>query len=261
MIGRRKAKTNPALRELSIPELSRRTLRLQWFVDFANLDLEHIGPGDKAKLLVEAEGHLWPKEELREYQSAMPRGYPLPPSITKKLRWMVEVPSRESAQYWAGIRRSQKVVRRTFVQHVLPTGHPSRENLEAKEKPAVVFVVRRHDEVLWSVVKGDKLPYAVKLLPVAESQVAYLPLRIFMLLDGLPQHAVSLCPGCQRFFFNPTNREKRFCSERCMRRVVTREYRETHKKAYDRGQAKLMQSRYRKGCDQERTASGRDRKG
>ena len=28
---------------------------LQWFVDFANFDLEKITPGDKAKLLVEAE--------------------------------------------------------------------------------------------------------------------------------------------------------------------------------------------------------------
>jgi hypothetical protein len=221
---------------------------LRWFVDFANLDLQALKPGDRAKLLIEAEEHLWPKEELKEYRSKMPPGYPLPAEIMKELQWVVNAPPRESPKYWTDILQSQAVVRKTFVQYVLPVGHPSPENVEAKGKPAVVAVVRGHDEVLWWVVKGYKVPYTVKLLPVAKSQNDYLPLKIFMLLHGFPQHAVRVCPGCKRFFLNPTNREKRFCSERCMRRICTAEYRQTHKETYNGYQRKLMRGRYREEC-------------
>jgi hypothetical protein len=236
------------------------TEALQWFVDFANLDLEHIGPGDKAKLLVEAEEHLWPKKELTEYQSLMPPGYPLPAKIVGELERMVKVPSRESAEYWSAVLRSQAVVRKTFVQYIVPTVHPSRENIKAKGKPAVGHVVRGQDEVLWWVVKGYKVPYTVKLLPVAKCQDDYLPLKIFMLLDGLPQHAIRRCPGCKRFFVNPTNREKRFCSERCMRRICTAEYREKHKQAYNGYQKDLMKDRYREECNKRRQVGSDSRR-
>jgi hypothetical protein len=227
------------------------TEALQWFVDFANLDLQAIKPGDKAKLLVEATEHLWPLEELKEYQSVSP-GLPLPAAIERQLPWIVKAPSRESAEYWTAVLRSQAAVRKTFVQYILPTGQPSPENVEAKAKPAVVQVVRGHDEVLWWVAKGYKVPYTVKLLPVAKGQDDYLPLKIFMLLDGLPQHAIRRCPGCNRFFFNPANREKRFCSERCMRRICTAEYRQTHKQAYNGYQKDLMKDRYREECNMRR---------
>jgi hypothetical protein len=234
------------------------TEALQWLTGFSNLDLEHIGPGDKAKLLVEATEHLWPKEELKEYRSLSP--VPLPAEIMEKLQWMVKVPSRESAEYWTAVLRSQAAVRKTFVQYILPTGHPSPENVEAKAKPAVVQVVRGHDEVLWWVAKGYKVPYTVKLLPVAKGQDDYLPLKIFMLLDGLPQHAIRLCPGCKRFFVNPTNREKRFCSERCMRRICTAEYRQTHKQAYNGYQKDLMKDRYREECNKRRQVGSDSRR-
>ena len=217
---------------------------LAWFVGFANLDLRAVKPGDKAKLQVEAEEHLWPKAELEEYQSVSPVRS-LPAVIKERLQWIAVAPRRESPEYWACILRSQEVVRKTFVQHVVPTVHPSPENIEVKGKPAVGFVVRGHDEVLWWMVKGYRIPYTVKLLPVAKSQDDYLPLKIFMLLDGFPQHAIRTCPGCKQFFLNSTNREKRFCSERCMRRICTAEYRETHKEAYNGSQAELMRDRYR----------------
>jgi hypothetical protein len=228
---------------------------LKWFVEFANFDLQAIKLGDKAKLLIEAEEHLWPKQELKEYRAKMPPGYPLPAGITEKLRWMVKVPPRESAEYWTDVLQSQTIVRKTLGQYVLPSGHPSPERVELKGKPAVIQVVRGHDEVLWWVVKGYKVPYTVKLLPVAKSQNDFLPLKIFILLDGFPQHAVRVCPGCKRFFFNATNREKRFCSERCMRRICTAEYRETHKETYNGYQAKLMRDRYREECKRRQVVS------
>ena len=228
---------------------------LNWFVAFANLDLQALKPGDRAKLQVEAEEHLWPTEELSEYQSVSPR-LPLHPEIKRQLRWIAEVPHRDSPEYWTCILQSQVAILKTFMQFILPTVHPSPENVEAKGKPSVGTVVRGHDEVLWWVVKGYKIPYTVKLLPIAKSQDDYLLLKIFILIDGLPQHAIKPCSGCKGFFLNSTNREKRFCSEKCMRRVCTAEYRKAHKETYNDKQAKLMKSKYKKECDLRRASKG-----
>ena len=75
---------------------------LQWFVNFANLDLERIKPGDKAKLLVEAAENLWPTKELRLYQhdleqyaSQIDTAPPLSEAFKKRMAW-IEIPSRDS---------------------------------------------------------------------------------------------------------------------------------------------------------------------
>ena len=220
---------------------------LQWFVDFANLDLEGIKAGDRAKLLVEAEEYLWPREELKEYQSSCPPGSSLPKSLLKGLAWALEIPPKESAEYWTAILQSQKVVREIFVGSVGPTvvvGSRLRQSA-ASGKPVPSIIIRGYDDMLWWVGKGYKFPYTMKLLPVAKSQDDYLPLKIFMLLDGLPQHAIRLCPGCKKFFLNPTNRKKRFCgNQRCMWRVSTAERRGANREEYNDSQAERMRKRY-----------------
>ncbi len=111
---------------------------LTWFVDFANLDLQAVKPGDRAKLLVEAEEHLWPKEELKEYQSASQMRF-LPAAINELLRWIADAPPRESPEYWTCILESQTAVRKMFVQHVLPTVHLSAEERRSKGKALCGF--------------------------------------------------------------------------------------------------------------------------
>ena len=221
---------------------------LRWFVDFANMDLDAIKPGDKAKLLVEAEEYLWPREELREYQRMTP--VPLSKERMKRLKWALEMPLRDSPKYWAAIVQSQKAVHNLFMGLQI-TGHPAPGVVDSG--PMVVQVSRGHDDavVLWWMVKGYKVPYAVKLLPVAKSQKDYLSLKIALLLDSLPQHAIRVCPGCKRFFFNPTRRKKEFCSPKCMWRVIAgkrrRELKEKHPKkykAYLKKQKEIMSKKF-----------------
>jgi hypothetical protein len=218
---------------------------LQWFVDFANLDLENIKPGDRAKLLVEAEEYqeyLWPVKELREYQWPSP----LSKEHLGRLAWGLEVPPKESPEYWTAVLQAHEAVRAFFLQFLIPTVHPSPEvSVSSSDKSFPAIQIRGFDRILWWVGKGYKFSYKVKILPVAESQKDYLWLKIIMLLDGLPQHAIRVCPGCKKFFFNPTNREKRFCGEKCMRRISTVEYREKHNKKYKDYQNVLMKDRYR----------------
>lgn len=219
---------------------------LKWFVEFANLSLKPIAPGDRAKLLVESDC-LWPRQELNGY------GRPIPVSgkALSDFSWALKIAGKESPKYWSAIVTAQNAVRRLFaflqITARSSTGAPS---------TAAAIVLRGHDEVLWRVGKGPGIPYTLELLPVTKSQEDYLRLKILRLLEGFSQHAIRVCPGCKRFFFNPTNREKRFCSERCMRRVVTREYRESHKEAYNGHQAKLMKKRYREECNSRRKTKG-----
>jgi len=229
---------------------------LQWFVDFANMDLEAIKPGDKAKLLVEAEDYLWPKGELKEYQEGCP--LPLTAKQLRCLAWTLEIPHKESQEYWTAILQSQKAIQQLFLRHLIPIARSSTDRpVSSSEKPTPSIVIRGHDEMLWWVGKGHKFPYKIKFLPVTGSQEDYLGLKIFMLLEGLPDHAIRVCPGCRKYFLNASLRKKEFCSPRCMWKVNSRKRREADPEGYREYQRKLMQDRYREktGLQRRKTKS------
>jgi hypothetical protein len=188
------------------------TAALQWFADFSNIDLEQIGPGDRAKLLIEADC-LWPREELTSYAGFVP----LPKEALHAFAWALKMPGKESPKYWSAIVASQRGIRNLFAllhatQHPSPEGHGG-------PSTGAASIMRGHDEVLWWLGKGPGLPYTLTFLPVTKSQEDYLRLKILRLLEGFNQHAIRLCPGCNRWFFNPTNHEKRFCGNRCIWRT------------------------------------------
>lgn len=148
------------------------------------------------------------------------------------------MPPRESQEYWDAIRRSQKAVREVLKENIstsLPPNDP-----QEKAVPVITF---KHGEVAWAVMRGYKLPFEIKFIPIAESRDDYLSWTIPALLDGLSEDAIRVCPGCKKFFFNPTKREKRFCSARCMSKVLTRERRQADRDAYNEYQKKLMKDR------------------
>jgi hypothetical protein len=252
---------------------------LQWFVDyFANLDLENIKPGDKAKLLIEADEYLWPTKELEELAASFELTQVLSSGAMDRFMGWAQI-DKESPQYWTAIVESQRSVRGVFLDTVLTAAPLSlgiglggsfmsadtvpdapTASAEPSEMPTVSWnVASGHhvpapqmlwgkDTMLWWVGKGGnelKKPYTLKFLPIADSQKNYLFLKILRLLDGFPAHAIRRCPGCERFFFNPTKREKTFCGNRCMWRVNTAKRREADKEGYNEYQRKLMQDRYR----------------
>lgn len=218
---------------------------VQWFVDFANLGLETVKAGDRAKLLIESEEYLWPKEEMKEFQASSPT--PLSEKLLGRMAWALreKIPPKESREYWAIILRSQKFVQDLFVRDLIPIVRPS-PNAPAKptETPSPSWIAWGEDRMLWWIRKGHKFPYRMKFLPITQSQKDYLRLKIFTLLEGFPDHAIRKCPGCEKFFFNPTWREKNFDSNRCMWRTLTAKRREADKEGYRKYQRELMRDRY-----------------
>jgi len=208
---------------------------LQWFIDFANMDLETIKPGDKAKLLVESEEYLSPKGEIDELNKPIP--------VSKKelgpMAWALEIPDKESEMYWPMILRLQRIVQKHLLSFM-----PSAGYIESKGYQMIAV------RISW----GKKLPFAITYRPITESQDEYVRFKIFRLLEGFSGHALRRCPGCERFFFNPTRKEKKFCSPKCMWKVIAgkrrKELKEKHPKkykAYLKKQRETMRQRYEKG--------------
>jgi hypothetical protein len=208
---------------------------LQWFVDFANMDLEAIKPGDKAKLLVEAEEYLFFKSEMEELKKRIPISKR---AIGPVLAWVLKIPPKESDEYWPTILHLQKVVREHFLNFMVS---------------APYIVSYGHQTVLTRIVWGSKLPFTITYFPATESPDEYVCFKIFMLLEGFPGHALRRCPGCEKFFFNPTRRKKAFCSPKCMWRMIAgkrrKELKENHPKKYEaylKKQREIMSQKYEK---------------
>jgi len=54
--------------------------------------------------------------------------------------------------------------------------------------------------------------------------------RLFSALDGLPTFAIGRCGNCGQWFFNPTKREKVYCSPVCRNRANVRKASQRKKK-------------------------------
>jgi len=193
---------------------------LQWFVDFANTNLQEIKPGDKAKLLVEAEDYLLPKEEIQAFSS-------IKDELVEKMPWAFNQSPKKSSKYWKNLIALQNTVRGIFVgmsEHPYPVKG-------IKTLPWSTAFIR--GEAITKMERGQgKEPIRLFYLQVTKTQSQYVWLKIERLLEGLPGHTIQECPGCRRFFFNPTLREKNFCSSRCMWKVNATKRREADREGY-----------------------------
>jgi len=81
-------------------------------------------------------------------------------------------------------------------------------SLESYERPLTCRIYYKHDEI----VEKKNFPSGT--------------LRFFEALNGFPKRSLSKCKFCQKVFFNPTMRQKEYCSSRCRNAAAQRRYRE-----------------------------------
>lgn len=227
---------------------------LDWFVGFSEMDLENIKPGDRAKLEVEARDYLWPQKEWEEI------GYPDEMQLTnyarglrsrgntpdvveaeinrarednqafaKDMAWVYEGIPDDSEQIWKTIVDMQPIVRGAL-GNILGRGGA----LRLRWAESVMFFVKRE------IGQG----FSVSMFPLAKSQKYYLTLKIYMFADGLPTSAIQQCPGCGKIFLNPSLREKKFCSPKCMWKVNAAKAREKAPEKYRARQRDIMRKKY-----------------
>jgi len=227
---------------------------LEWFVQFANLNLTELRPGDKAKLLVESEEHLFPMQELKRIP-------PLSPLFTGEKPWAFkELPKKDSEQYWSTILHLQDIVKRTlwlFAERVPIPGKGFDYATQTGEKVWAEMVIVRSE---WNNEK-----FSFSIIPLGKSHDYYIRIKLNLLLNGLPRSNLQRClaPKCGKYFVNISLRSKRFCSPRCMWRFNSAKRRDVNGEGYREYQKLLMRDRYRekKGLPRKRTKSRKAKKG
>jgi hypothetical protein len=205
---------------------SKKQEALDWFVNYAQMDLDQIRPGDKAKLVVEAGEYLFPTtqelDNLLTY-SAVDKNFPA--------AWAFEKLTPE--QYWEKIVFSQPVVR-------LQLGH----FLCFEKAEDIPYTDRlRREEAVFAMTRGDNT-FSLSITPIAKSLNDYHKFKVDRLFDGVPVSTLNRCPGCKKLFLNFTLREKKYCNRQCLWRVSAENYRETHKEEYRTKMRKLMREKY-----------------
>lgn len=240
---------------------------LQWFIDFVNMDLDTIKPGDRAKLLVESD-ILFPLKEIGLMDSLPMPGDPAtaqwveidPSKISKenlwqlskedkrKMAWAFEIPGKETEEYWNNIVKLQEGVKEIFFQFCI-----------APFESAFRFSLR----IMLRGDRGPKEPYTISYLPFTESQDEYLSFKILRLLDGLPGNAIRQCPGCGKIFLHTSLREKKFCTPRCLWKYNAAKRREKDPEGYKNYQRDLMHDRYleKLGLPRKKTKARNKKKG
>ena len=228
---------------------------LEWFVQFGNMDLDQIKPGDKAKLLIESEEYLSPKKDLDQftYRPMDPKLFALtidPKTFTEefmgKMAWAFEIPERDTPEYWNTVKALQGVAKGILWQFA-----------ELHPKPDKGIHVAQGGGMMW---RGEMMiqmhwekTFHLAYIPLTESHSRYIELKFYRLMDGLLRSTIQRCPGCEKYFLNPTKRKKSFCSPRCMWRVNAEKRREELKekhpqkyKAYLKKQREIMNQKYEK---------------
>jgi hypothetical protein len=214
---------------------------LEWFVAFAQMDLPNLKPGDRAKLFIEAQEALDPVKYLRNI------GFP-PDRIKKWLEkgiklengnvskpfpaWFSSFPRKDTKEFWEMLSEAQKVIIQDL--SLFSEMHDDKKgklfiNLE---KMAVVTRTK------------SNLPFMISIIPLSENFGKYTQFKIHMLLNGLPASVVRKCHGCPKIFLNFSLREKKFCSDKCMWRVMQANQRAKDPKGYKAKQKKKMWLRY-----------------
>ena len=213
---------------------------LEWFVEFANLDLSGLKPGDKAKLLFESAEHLFPFKHLQAFPSSE--------LVERKMQWAVqEPPQRDSQQYWSLILQLQSVVREELRQ--LTEGYQFQETPGGRSdhREIVPHYKLWADTVIFcSEASPDRFSFT--LIP-GKKQEDYIRFKLNLLLNGLPRSALNRCRApirkklCGKYFVNLSRRKKRFCSPQCLWRFNTIKRREADPEAYREYQKLLMRDR------------------
>jgi len=208
---------------------------LEWFVNFANMNLAELKLGDKAKLSIEASEYLFPHQEVTELnQYAASKGTSLSfHAAFPIMKWASDSPilpkDLNEPQYWERMVQLQTVVQKTLGIRKAP------DQMELFWMGNTVF----H----WMRQRNGK--YSLSWVSLYRNQEDYIEGKLYRLLDGLPSATVYQCLGCKKYSVNFTLRKKQFCSPQCIWRFNAEKRRKNNPEAYKKYQKEVMQDKYR----------------
>jgi hypothetical protein len=195
---------------------------IKWLVDFSQTDLRTISPGDRAKLIIEAVEILCPSDAELDFYTKGDRYNP-------NCDWVRLIPEKESPAFWDLIIQLQPTVLLALSTVLGLTGIPATN------------VTPRGGWYLFHV-EGEEIHF--DFVPLVGDVHEYNVFRIYRLFDRVPKNSLVLCPSCNRLFFNPTRKAKKYCSNKCLYRIHSQKYRENNPEKYRKSQRDLMSKKY-----------------
>lgn len=203
---------------------------LQWFVNFANTDLDNVNPGDKAKLLVEAPEHLFPLNDLQQFDLGLksPRAYR---KYVRKMPWLSKIPKKLSKR-WERIVELQIAVKRVLEGFCgMSPGH------------TFGTVLGETQEMFVKVEKRENEAIEISYFPLTKDHNEHVDQMVVRIFARLPC-AVNKCLFCTKFFLNFSQRLKRYCSPKCVWKANAKQRRELDPEGYRKKQREIMWRTY-----------------
>ncbi len=221
--------------------------RLEWFLEFINLDMDHASDGDRAKWAVEISALLgsgFNLDAMDMERSSVRHG------IVDRIG--ESVLSRTDLRFFQDELRDFFNV--TMLQIQATVDHPNQgwmleETVDAMpafnrlDIPSLSVELRGDtwwEEKVETTPEGEKKRFrrcppealadmTFDLSFMAPTTADALKLQFCMSLDGLPINAFRQCQECSSWFIHLSNREREFCSNRCASRHGVRRRREKMK--------------------------------
>jgi len=225
---------------------------IEWLVEFAQMDFAKLTAGDKAKLAIDVKEYLFPDGEIEQATGNLERFFPDLNENIKEIKKGIlaqkeelkktkdantRVLLRENVEYLESVHQKYPLRR---VKQVL-----GKEN--QKEYWDLLSIVQSLIYAFWEyilVISSDPThivkegDITINILSVVDDELNYLRIpittclheyfatKLYSLVSGLKVTAIRRCLECERIFFSPSLREKKFCSSRCQSRFHAAKRRE-----------------------------------
>jgi hypothetical protein len=208
-----------------------RTDKINWFLDFAQMDLTTLSPGDRVKLCYEAESNMVNYGLTKEEEEFHP--YPRTKYL-KDFLHEIDVPTlHEIEEYFQVLKENQADLKGYIFEYINAITIEKKSYLNPGIPTWLVITAKQGN------ISLSYLPDVLDLQGVAIN-------RFVKLLDGVPVEGFRKCLECKKIFFYPHRRKKEFCSVQCGWKFFARQRRESNPEAYRKYQREVMGKRYEK---------------
>jgi hypothetical protein len=205
-----------------------RTDRINWFLDFVQMDLASLSPGDRAKLCYEAEEILFDRKLIDQEEVFNP--------LIKEVRIFydkLKIPSLKKLDEFFEVLRDRQTDIRDYILEFIA---------EIASKGKTYFQAGLQAQM---VVKTEEGLMITSYLPSTVYIEGFAFGRFLNAIDRMPVKGFRECLECKKMFFYPHKRKKEFCTLKCGWKFFARQRRESDPEGYKKYQRELMSKRYR----------------
>jgi hypothetical protein len=206
-----------------------RTDRINWFLDFVQMDLKSLSPGDRVKLCYEAEEILFDRKLIEQEETFNP--------LIEEVRTFydkLKKPSLQNLDEFFEVLRDRQGDLRGYILEFFA-------EIVKKKRPYFNAAIQAQ-----LVVKTEEGIMTTSYLPSTVYIEGFAFGRFLNAVDGMPTYGFRKCTECKKIFFYPHKRKKEFCRVQCGWKFFARQRRESNPEVYKEYQREVMQNRYEK---------------